>query len=65
MARIGVWKTLSGAAFITPDALGFGYYGDDELGKLQADLERGLHPNQAAGFSGSLYPLDRLPCGSD
>lgn len=57
MARIGVWKTLAGAAFVTPDAIGFGFYNADELGKLQADLEAGLSVNKAAGFSGSIYPL--------
>ena len=60
MARVGVWKTLAGAAFVTPDAIGFGFYSDDQLAQLQADLESGLPVNKAAGFSGSVYPLHSL-----
>jgi hypothetical protein len=49
-----------GAAFVTPDAIGFGFYQQDDLGQLQADLGMGLSANQAAGFSGSVYPLRNL-----
>jgi hypothetical protein len=60
MARIGVWKVPAGALFVTPDAIGFGFYQEEELGKLRADLENGLGANRAAGFSGDVYPLKSI-----
>lgn len=64
MARVGVWKVqngaLHGALFVTPDAVGFGYYSDDQFAQLHADLEDGVSVGKAAGFSGNVYPLAKL-----
>lgn len=45
---------------MTPDAIGFGFYDPKDLNSLRENLEKGMSANEAAGFSGNVYPLGRL-----
>jgi hypothetical protein len=55
-----IWPTLTGAAILTPEAIGFGFFTSDDFVKLQADLDAGIPLHQLVGFSGSIFPLEKL-----